>query len=129
MVSHGEVEFKVDLRFKDCGEPGLYGRRQRDWYLSERGLMWAEEYDGSQHPKEPTTGFQLFSTRPLNKILKDSANDSRQREEEINALFFDPNFTGKEVISLFMHFFVPCPEIRGVQNSLTFGISMIGQNL
>ena len=52
-------------------------------------------------PKEPTTGFQLFSTRPLNKILKDSANDSRQREEEINALFFDPNFTGKEVFSCF----------------------------
>ncbi len=31
VVSRGEAEFEVDLRIKDCGDVGIYGRRQRDW--------------------------------------------------------------------------------------------------
>ena len=42
---------------------GLYGPGQNDWYLDEKGLMHSDTFDQSQ-PKEPTTGFQLFASRP-----------------------------------------------------------------
>ena len=45
------------------GMSGLYGPGQNDWYLDEKGLMHADKLNQSQ-PKEPTTGFQLFATRP-----------------------------------------------------------------
>lgn len=70
VVSHGQVTFDLNLQLLGCGETGLYGPGQRNWYLNERGLMWDEGYDiesddnsSSRHPKEPTTGFQLFATR------------------------------------------------------------------
>ena len=69
VVSHGEVTFEVNLAYRTCGETGLYGKQQREWYLSERGLMWSDKYNTSSTPKEPETGFQLFTTRPHSKIL------------------------------------------------------------
>ncbi len=80
VVSHGTVTFEVDLQLKDCGETGLYGRQQREWYLSERGLMWSDKYNASQ-PKEPKTGFQLLTTRPLSKILLDNGTSEGKLAE------------------------------------------------
>ena len=42
---------------------GLYGPGQNDWYLDEKGLMHSDSFNQSK-PKEPTTGFQLFASRP-----------------------------------------------------------------
>ena len=61
---------------------------------------------------------QLFSTRPLSKILKEAANNSKQ-EEEINALFFDPNFTGKEVQNKF-NLVIHQVVYRVCQNNFTY---------
>ncbi|XP_059082591.1 uncharacterized protein LOC131880099 [Tigriopus californicus] len=71
VVSQGQVTFDVTLSLKSCGEMGLYGRHQREWYLSERGLIWSELFNESL-PKEPTTGFQLFATRPHLSILNET---------------------------------------------------------
>ena len=66
VVSYGRVAFDVHLEFDHCGESGIYGPVQKEWYLNERGLV----YDGASNdqespllPKEPTSGFQLFSSR------------------------------------------------------------------
>ena len=40
VVSHGQVTFDIDVRFYGCGQVGLYGPSQREWYLNERGLMY-----------------------------------------------------------------------------------------
>lgn len=92
VVSHGVVDFQVDLTFKDCGETGLYGRQQKDWYLSERGLMWSDKYNASQ-PKEPKSGFQLFTSRPLSKILNDNSSSENNVE-------FAPSWTEEDNAAL-----------------------------
>ena len=48
------------MLLRSCGIPGIYGPGQRDWYLSQKGLMYSESYNAST-PKEPINGFQLFS--------------------------------------------------------------------
>lgn len=93
IVSNGEVSFDVDLSFIDCGEVGLYGKQQRDWFISERGLMWSDKYNASQ-PKEPINGFQLFSARPGSKILQ-PFNVSTSSDES-----FKNVWTKDEVMSL-----------------------------
>lgn len=83
VVSHGEVSFDVELRLRDCGENGLYGKQQRDWYLSERGLMWSETYNASQ-PKEPENGFQLFSLNSDARVTAEtSLGDSEFRHQHV----------------------------------------------
>ena len=47
---------------------------QSQWYLNERGLVWESSdkpVSKKSVPKEPTTGFQLFS----NRISADTRND------------------------------------------------------
>ena len=75
MVSNGRVGFEANLKIHHCGDSGIYGPGQKDWYLNERGLVWEEERTGSDDvaginlntksgmTKEPKTGFQLFSSR------------------------------------------------------------------
>ena len=62
IVSKGQVSYNVTVTFRGCGQSGLYGPGQRDWYLSERGLILASN---KTHPltKEPQSGFQLFARR------------------------------------------------------------------
>ena len=66
VVSYGRVVFDVLLEFQHCGESGIYGPVQKEWYLNERGLVYDGKSDEDQepnNPKEPTSGFQLFSSR------------------------------------------------------------------
>ena len=68
MVSYGRVAFDVLLEFQHCGESGIYGPVQKEWYLNERGLVYDgksddQDQDEQAYPKEPTSGFQLFSSR------------------------------------------------------------------
>jgi hypothetical protein len=58
---------------------GLYGPGQNDWYLDEKGLMHSDKINGSQ-PKEPTTGFQLFASRPASDTLDLAKNFDLVRE-------------------------------------------------
>ncbi len=78
VVTHGQVEFEVDLRLIGCGESGLYGPGQRDWYLNERGLIWdgdpGSNNSSERQPKEPQAGFQLFSTRQKTQRNADGDN-------------------------------------------------------
>ncbi len=55
------------------GMSGLYGPGQNNWFLDEKGLMHADKLNQSQ-PKEPTTGFQLFATRPASDNLDVTKN-------------------------------------------------------
>lgn len=65
VVTQGRVGFKVNLDLNHCGESGIYGPGQKDWYLNERGLVWDGDFKEGEasRPKEPTSGFQLFSSR------------------------------------------------------------------
>ena len=86
VVSYGRVAFDVHLEFQHCGESGIYGRGQREWYLNERGLVYDGEQseDSPQQPKEPTSGFQLFSSR--SRLQSDDAeNFSLERDELLYA--------------------------------------------
>ena len=79
VVSHGRVTFNIDIKYYGCGQVGLYGPSQREWYLNERGLMYGLDSisaatNGQKPPKEPTTGFQLFASRQLLDKLKDDKN-------------------------------------------------------
>jgi len=67
VVSSSEVEFELQLNYTECGTSGIYGRRQRNWYLTEEGLKY-NATTGSLTPKEPTKGFQLFTVS--DKVLK-----------------------------------------------------------
>ncbi len=73
------MSFDADLRLAGCGEAGLYGKRQHKWFLTEKGLMWAEEVN-STAPREPADGFQLLSV-VNSKILNSTQG------EEINYEF------------------------------------------
>ena len=59
--------FFTKVKMNHCGDSGIYGPVQSKWYLNERGLVWdsseTEERKEKSVPKEPTTGFQLFSGR------------------------------------------------------------------
>ena len=73
VVSNGRVGFDANLKIHHCGDSGIYGPGQKDWYLNERGLVWEEERRSDEAgsnlntkagmTKEPKTGFQLFSSR------------------------------------------------------------------
>jgi len=68
VVSEGQVSYRVKVEFEGCGQTGLYGPGQRDWYLSERGLMKdtgdaAGAGSGGRRAKEPKSGFQLFARK------------------------------------------------------------------
>ena len=86
VVSHGRVSFNIDVNYYGCGQVGLYGPSQREWYLNERGLMYGLDsvYDSTNSqkpPKEPTTGFQLFASRQLlDKLQEDKNYDLFQLE-------------------------------------------------
>ena len=86
VVSHGRVTFNIDVRYYGCGQVGLYGPSQREWYLNERGLMYGLDSastttNGQKPPKEPTTGFQLFASRQLlDKLQEDKNYDLLQLE-------------------------------------------------
>ena len=60
VVSSSEVSFQLQLNYTECGSAGIYGRRQRNWYLSEEGLKY-NATTGALTPKEPKQGFQLFT--------------------------------------------------------------------
>ena len=60
IVSSAEVKFKLELDYTECGSSGIYGRRQKDWYLTEEGLKY-NATTGALTPKEPKEGFQLFN--------------------------------------------------------------------
>ena len=79
VVSHGRVTFNIDIKYYGCGQVGLYGPSQREWYLNERGLMYGLDSvstatNGQKPPKEPKTGFQLFASRQLLDKLNDDKN-------------------------------------------------------
>ena len=79
VVSHGRVTFNIDVRYYGCGQVGLYGPSQREWYLNERGLMYGLDSvqvnpDTNRPQKEPTTGFQLFASRQLLNHLETDKN-------------------------------------------------------
>ena len=61
------IIFFKKVKMNHCGDSGIYGPVQSKWYLNERGLVWdsseTEERKEKSVPKEPTTGFQLFSGR------------------------------------------------------------------
>jgi hypothetical protein len=109
VVSHGRVSFHVDLQLNHCGESGLYGPGQRDWYLNERGLIWdgddvSNKDLSSSRPKEPTTGFQLFSSR--SKIQQVPTNSTENYDDGGEPLDFallsnDPNKTLSSCVSKF----------------------------
>jgi len=74
VVSNGRVSFDVHIHMNHCGDSGIYGPVQSQWYLNERGLVWESSdkpVSKKSVPKEPTTGFQLFS----NRISADTRND------------------------------------------------------
>merc|ERR1719209_2488744 len=60
VVSSSEVTFQLELNYTECGSSGIYGRRQKNWYLSEEGLKY-NATSGHLEPKEPKQGFQLFT--------------------------------------------------------------------
>jgi len=60
IVSSAEVSFDLDLDYSECGNSGIYGKKQRNWYLSEEGLKY-NATSGHLEPKEPKQGFQLFT--------------------------------------------------------------------
>ena len=78
VVTKGLVSYSVQLKFGGCGNSGLYGPSQRDWYMVERGLIKqqgngsgpGESGDKPPQSKEPTTGFQLFARRGNQDLLK-----------------------------------------------------------
>ena len=43
VVSNGRVGFEANLKIHHCGDSGIYGPGQKDWYLNERGLVWEDE--------------------------------------------------------------------------------------
>ncbi|CAB4069612.1 unnamed protein product [Lepeophtheirus salmonis] len=48
----------LKIEYGNCGEPGLYGETQRNWFLEEKGLVWnANKTSGF---REPEAGFQIF---------------------------------------------------------------------
>ena len=91
VVSHGRVTFSIDVKYYGCGQVGLYGPSQREWYLNERGLMYGlDSASGNTNtnkpPKEPTTGFQLFASRQLlDQIQLDENYDLVQQEQNITS--------------------------------------------
>jgi hypothetical protein len=91
VVSHGRVTFDIDVKYYGCGQVGLYGPSQREWYLNERGLMYGLDSvygntNAKRPPKEPTTGFQLFSSRPLLNSLEVDKNYDLEQLEQNNAI-------------------------------------------
>jgi len=58
VVSSAVINFELELNYSDCGEAGLYGRNQRNWYLTHQGLKFNNTMT---MPKEPQKGFQLFT--------------------------------------------------------------------
>jgi len=72
IVSTTEVSFELELNYSECGSSGIYGRKQRNWYLSEEGLKY-NATSGHLEPKEPKQGFQLFTV-----------SNNFESEEEIN---------------------------------------------
>lgn len=72
IVSSAEVSFDLDLDHSECGNSGIYGKKQKNWYLSEEGLKY-NATSGHLEPKEPKHGFQLFTV-----------NDNLPGEEDKN---------------------------------------------
>lgn len=91
VVSHGRVKFDVKLNLRHCGNSGIYGPAQRKWYLAERGLVWESE---PKEPKEPITGFQLFTSSRLSKS-DENGEESFQADNITNLSTYDENCISK----------------------------------
>ena len=74
VVSSAKVSFDLKLDYKDCGNAGLYGQRQKNWRMTEEGLKYNIS-DGFN--KEPKHSFQLFSVDLNNEI-----DDNKLFEDE-----------------------------------------------
>ncbi|XP_040573656.1 post-GPI attachment to proteins factor 6 [Lepeophtheirus salmonis] len=58
LISNGKISIDLKIEYGNCGEPGLYGETQRNWFLEEKGLVWnANKTSGF---REPEAGFQIF---------------------------------------------------------------------
>ena len=107
VVSHGRVTFEIDVKHFGCGQVGLYGPSQREWYLNERGLMYGIDSLHENHtimnrpPKEPTTGFQLFSSRQLLDNLEEDKNydlDGLDENTTNNDIHFNRSHVKDDII-------------------------------
>ena len=58
VVTSNTVSFTFNLDYKECGKPGLYGKKQKDWVMTEEGLKYNSS---SEADKEPKHSFQLFT--------------------------------------------------------------------
>ena len=70
VVSSATVSFDLKLDTQECGNSGLYGRRQKDWRMTREGLKY--NISVAKFDKEPKHSFQLFTV------------DVKQREEDVN---------------------------------------------
>ena len=67
VVSSAKVSFDLKLDYTDCGNPGLYGKKQKNWRMTEEGLKYnisITDFDD----KEPKHSFQLFTVNLPNDI-------------------------------------------------------------
>jgi len=95
IVSSAEVSFELGLEYSECGNSGIYGKKQKNWYLSEEGLKY-NATSGHLEPKEPKHGFQLFTVNDNlpgeednNFDLKTKFEDEKKKENPVCRSTFD----------------------------------------
>ena len=61
VVSSATVSFDLRLESKECGDSGLYGKKQKDWHMTREGLKYNISASFDKDGKEPKHSFQLFT--------------------------------------------------------------------
>ena len=89
VVSSSEVTFQLELKYTECGSSGIYGRQQKNWYLTEEGLKY-NATTGSLTPKEPKKGFQLFTVSE--KLL----SQDPEHNYELDSIFETEDKSGED---------------------------------
>ena len=90
VVTSNTVSFTFSMDYKECGKPGLYGKKQKDWVMTEEGLKYNSS--SAEADKEPKHSFQLFTVDvKLPKeveenfdLPKTEAGQEKEKEDEVS---------------------------------------------